>query len=272
MNKSDIATLLGAGTGTIAGGLLGYLGTNKKKSLKTKIRNAALLALTGGLSGGYLGRVGNAYNDFLRRKAIARMIPAGEKAVPGDVYYVDHPDNSIDVSKTSIPWVDKLADKLKKLLKWDGKMHIGHSGVVTVDQNGNASRYDYGMYANDPSTMGKGGFLPVEKFSVKGMSKEEIAKLLQSKAKAWGGTVNMYGQHVDDIGVIPRYINTLKDKDTDSFSIIPGGYSCSTVARNLVDADSGSVLSPIRDLLWGGFPSSNAPTHGTTSTHYSNEE
>lgn len=264
MDRATLSTLVGSLVGAAAGGVGGFALSDRKKG--KRFRNAVLSALAGGAAGAYAGRAGHAHFDFLKRRAAAAGSAGGDASVPGKVYFVDYPDNAIDVSQTGIPYIDAIAARLKKATGWNGTHRIGHAGILTVDGNGNGVRYDYGMY-------GKGPTVPevlTSRFNLKGMDDDAIAKAMQNDV--WGGKVSVYGTPVKDIGVVRRYMEGLTDKSNPAgFSVIPGGYTCSTAARNAFEAARGGVTGHLLDLLWGGYPTANAPTYGTTQAHFTKE-
>lgn len=270
MNASDKATIIGALAGASAGGLGGFLGTGKAKGRKRRIRNAILAALAGGAAGGTLGRMTNAHLDFIRRKALARQLPEGKKAIPGRIYYVSHPENAIDVSKTTIPWIDSLAAKIRKATGWDGQKRIGHAGIVTVGKDGKATRFDYGLYRKRNADGRLEPEVLKQTFDAKGLSDKALAQLLQSQNAQWGKTVDLDAVDVPDIGVVERYLDGLTSEGSDSFSVIPGGYSCGTASRNAFEAARNSRLGHLLDFLQGLTPSANAPRYKTQRTSFTN--
>lgn len=264
MDRATLAALIGSAVGATAGGIGGFALSDKKKG--NRVRNAILAALAGGAAGAYAGRAGHAHLDFMKRRSAATKLPAGQSAVPGKVYFVDYPDNAIDVSQTGISHIDTLASRLKRLTGWNGKHRIGHAGILTVDSAGNGVRYDYGLY-------GSGAAKPevlTQKFNLKGLDDAGIAKAMQWDG--WGGKVGLYGTPVKDIGVVKRYMEGLTAPGSKAgFDVVPGGFTCSTAARNAFEAARGGVTGHLLDLLWGGYPTANAPTYGTTHTHFSKE-
>ena len=265
LSRVDTAGLAGLAGGALLGGLGGYFIPAKNR--RRRLRNALLLGLTGGAAGAYLGRVGASHVDFVSRRAAALAQAAGTEKRPGRVYYVDHPDNSTNISNTGIGPVDSAVSRLMKLTGWDGVHNIGHAGIMTVDGDGNATTYDYGKFGRGPDAE-----VLTDRFSVKGLSDAEIAKKLQGLHKHWGKTVNLYAADVPDIGVAERYIQGVTSPGSDAFSPIPGGYTCGSVARDAFEAARGGGLGHWLDMLTGGYPTSNAPTYRTVQTGYSSNE
>ena len=265
LSRVDTAGLAGLAGGALLGGLGGYFMPAKNR--RRRLRNALLLGLTGGAAGAYLGRVGASHVDFTGRRAAALSQAAGAEKRPGRVYYVDHPDNSTNISNTGIGPVDSAVSRLMKLTGWDGVHNIGHAGIMTVDSDGNATTYDYGKFGRGPDAE-----VLTDRFSVKGLSDAEIAKKLQGLQKHWGKTVNLYAADVPDIGVAERYIQGVTSPGSDAFSPIPGGYTCGSVARDAFEAARGGGLGHWLDMLAGGYPTANAPTYRTVQTGYSAKE
>ena len=84
----------------------------------------------------------------------------------------------------------------------------------------------------------------------------------------YGDKVELWAKEVDDIGIAERYMEQLAANEKRGsmawrFWQI-GGYRCGNVTRQAFDAARGE--GHFLDLLWGGFPSADAPSIGTEKT------
>ena len=163
---------------------------------------------------------------------------------------------------------------------------IGHAALVTHDNSGLVTQYDYGWFCgggvpenaigyvvtNSPSY----GVVQRKAFSaersVRATNDMEIARMvLEGMPTNYGNKVELWAKDVDDIGIAERYMEQLaEEKDRGSMAWRCwqiGGYRCGNITRQAFDAARGE--GHFLDLLWGGFPGADAPSVGTDKTVYS---
>lgn len=188
--------------------------------------------------------------------------PSAHKPVPGRVFYVNAPDHNIQVvGRKGLKVLNGLVNG-----NWDGRLPLGHAGVLTVDQGGNAKYFDYGRYKKgEGKTIGeireayRGNVRsqPVANWS-KDMSGEDYARLLADVLDE--NRLELYGTDSDDIGAVHRFFDNMAGNRAD-YSVLRN--NCGTVARDAFDIGAGRSASPgvvLPTTGWHGFtPSQNAP-------------
>lgn len=200
-------------------------------------------------------------------------------AIPGKVYYVNFPQHPVEVVGATggggmSTW-DQIVQRIKKRFKWNGKIPLGHAGVILCDKNGRTKYYEYGRYANGNvgySSRENGGYFgnfvrrPVPDFN--GMTEEEYVKRL-GKTFAHEPKIELFGADSPDIGAAERYILELaRNRNRDPYSV--GGMNCGSVARATFDVGRGwdGFAGKALDFIGGFTPGQNAPTLGTNSCSF----
>jgi len=207
---------------------------------------------------------------YSKRADAARVLPEGEKAKPGRIYFASFPENELAVDIIG------------------GWHHnVGHASLVTRDNVGLVKQYDYGWFlGHDESgrpecaigyvdkdlsygTVMRRTF-PAERSAV-ATNDMELAKMVLEGMPDYGDKVEIWAKDVDDIGIAERYMEQFAaDEDRGSMAWRCwqiGGYRCGNIVRQAFDAARGE--GHFLDLLWGGFPGADAPSLGTEKTVYS---
>lgn len=210
-----------------------------------------------------LGSLAWSHYGYSKRAEAARALPEGAKARPGRVYFVSFPENRLVLSI------------------WGWHPNVGHAALVTRDDAGLVTQYDYGWF------VGHGGGRPDDAigyvddspsygvvrrktFSERRTNDAEIAQMVLDGMAGYGDKVEFWAKDVGDIGVAERYLEQFAD-DAKRGSMAwrcwqIGGYRCGNVTRQAFDAARGE--GHFLDLLWGGFPGADAPSVGTEKTVY----
>ncbi len=214
----------------------------------------------------WLGSLYYSHHMFSMRAATARMLPEGETARAGRIYFLSFPENR---SALSI---------------WGWNPNIGHATLMTRDRAGLVKQYDYGWfvgyeggapddaigYVDDSPSYGvvTRRIFPLCE-SAQATNDMEIARMvLEGMSMSYGNKVELWAKDVADIGIAERYMELLAaDKNRGAmvwrcWQI--GGYRCGNIARQAFDAARGE--GHFLDLLWGGFPGADAPSIGTDKT------
>ena len=204
---------------------------------------------------------------YARRETAARVLPEKAKAVPGRIYFVSFPENRLALSL------------------WGWHPNVGHASLVTDDRKGTIKQYDYGWFvgyggqrpsdaigyvdANESYGVVKRKVFPAASVA-RATNDLEIARMVLADMPNYGNTVELWAKDVADIGIAERYMEQLaEDRDRGSMAWCCwqiGGYRCGNVTRQAFDAARGE--GHFLDLLWGGFPSADAPSIGTAETVY----
>ena len=233
-----------------------------KKIIKTSIGCLLAVCCTGCLS--------YSHYKYAKRAESARVVPEGESAKPGRIYFVSFPEN-------------KLALDI-----WGWHPNVGHASLVTKDGAGKIKQYDYGWF------VGYGGGRPTDaigyvnespsygvvtrkmfsaKQSAKATNDVEVARMVLDSMPGYGDKIELWAKDVDDICIAERYMEQLAaDKNRGSMAWRCwqiGGYRCGNITRQAFDAARGEYHW--LDLLWGGFPGADAPSIGTEKTTWSRE-
>lgn len=208
----------------------------------------------------------NSHMNYTRRASAAQVLPDGVSAVPGRIYFVSFPENRLAAS----------------VFGWHP--NIGHASLVTSDGCGRIRQYDYGWFVGyengviptdaigyvDPSS--SYGVVRMKAFSqeraARATNDQEVARMILEDMYGHGDTVEIWAKDVDDIGVAERYMEQFA-ADEHRGSMLwrcwqVGGYRCGNISRQAFDAARGE--GHVLDLLWGGFPGSDAPSFGTEKT------
>ena len=205
---------------------------------------------------------------YSKRAAAARVVPAGEAARPGRIYYASFPENCLAVS----------------ILGWHPC--VGHASLVTKDRAGQIKQYDYGWFVGYGGERPSGaigyvnenpgyGLVLRKTFpawqSAKATNDMEVARMVLKGMPDYGDKVELWAKDVDDIGIAERYMEQLAaDENRGSMAWRCwqiGGYRCGNITRQAFDAARGE--GHFLDLLWGGFPGADAPSIGTEKTVWS---
>ncbi len=204
------------------------------------------------------------------------MLPEGTGTKPGRIYFASFPENELAVD----------------ILGWHPS--IGHAALVTHDNLGLVTQYDYGWFCgggvpvnaighvvtNSPSYgVVQRKVLSAER-SARATNDMEVARMVlegmgtdKDGMPLYGNKIEIWAKDVDDIGIAERYMEQLAD-DKDRGSMAwrcwqIGGYRCGNITRQAFDAARGE--GHFLDLLWGGFPGADAPSIGTEKTVYVKE-
>jgi len=201
---------------------------------------------------------------YSKRADAARALPDGSIARPGRVYFVSFPENRLALS----------------VLGWHP--NVGHAALVTRDDAGLVTQYDYGWF------VGHGGGRPADAigcvgdspsygvvrrktFSERRTNDVEIARMVLDGMAGYGDKAELWAKDVGDIGVAERYLEQFADDENRGSMAWRcwqiGGYRCGNVTRQAFDAARGE--GHFLDLLWGGYPGADAPSVGTEKTVYS---
>ena len=231
--------------------------------LKRKLMSVVLV----GLAALMCGCLSYSHCRYARREAAARVLPEKAKAVPGRIYFVSFPENRLALSL------------------WGWHPNVGHASLVTDDRRGTIKQYDYGWFvgyggqrpsdaigyvdANESYGVVKRKVFPAASVA-RATNDLEIARMVLGDMPNYGNTVELWAKDVADIGIAERYMEQLaEDRDRGSMAWRCwqiGGYRCGNVTRQAFDAARGE--GHFLDLLWGGFPSADAPSIGTAETVY----
>ena len=218
------------------------------------------------------GCLSYSHYKYSQRAEAARVVPEGESAKPGRMYFASFPENCLAVS----------------VLGWHPC--IGHAALVTSDHAGLIRQYDYGWFcgragewpANAPSGAiaykGDGpsyGLAMRKTFSARRSARAtndgEVARMVLEGMPGYGDKVELWAKDVDDIGIAERYMEQLAaDENRGSMAWRfwqIGGSRCGNVTLQAFDAARGE--GHFLDLLWGGFPGADAPSAGTEKVVYS---
>ena len=221
---------------------------------------------------GFSGCLSYSHYCYSKRADAARVLPEGEKARPGRIYFASFPENELVVSI------------------WGWHPCIGHAVLVTRDNAGLIKQYDYGWfcgregewpavapadaigYKGDSPSYGlvMRKIFPAER-STTATNEMEVARMVLEGMPGYGSKVELWAKDVDDIGIAERYMENLAfDENRGSMAWRfwqIGGYRCGNITRQAFDAARGE--RHVLDLLWGGFPGADAPSIGTDKTVYS---
>ena len=236
-----------------------------KKNIAMSIGCLVMVGLSGCLS--------YSHYCYSKRAEAARELPEGGKAKSGRIYFASFPENELAVD----------------ILGWHPS--IGHAALVTHDNLGLVTQYDYGWFCgvgvpanaigyvvtNSPSY----GVVQRKVFSAERSARAtndmEVARMVlegmgtdKDGMPLYGNKIEIWAKDVDDIGIAERYMEQLAD-DKDRGSMAwrcwqIGGYRCGNITRQAFDAARGE--GHFLDLLWGGFPGADAPSIGTEKTVY----
>ena len=150
------------------------------------------------------GCLSYSHYKYSKRADAARVLPEGEKAKSGRIYFASFPENRLAVDIIG------------------GWHHnVGHASLVTRDNAGTIKQYDYGWFcgrkddwpADAPSDAieYKGDYpsyglvrrkvFPVER-SAKATNDLEVARMvLEDMGTNYGNKVELWAKDVDDIGI-----------------------------------------------------------------------
>lgn len=225
------------------------------------------------LAFGISGCLSYSHYRYSKRAAVARVVPEGQTAKPGRIYFVGFPENCLALSV------------------WGWYPNVGHAALVTNDGKGTIKQYDYGWFVGYDGKRPEDaiGYVRAESESYgvvrrKTFSAEqsahatndlEVARMVlegMGKSKSgrgfYGDKVELWAKDVDDIGIAERYMEQLaEDRNRGSMAWRCwqiGGYRCGNITRQAFDAARGEYHW--LDLLRGGFPGSDAPSIGTDKT------
>ena len=214
---------------------------------------------------GISGCLSYSHYKYSQRAEAARMVPEGQTAKPGRIYFASFPENCLEASL------------------WGWHPNVGHAALVTNDGKGTIKQYDYGWFEGQDNKCSdyvigyKGGspsygvverrVFPVEQ-SLTATNDLAVARMVLENKSGYGDKVELWAKDVDDIGIAERYMEQLaEDKERGSMAWRCwqiGGYRCGNITRQAFDAARGEYHW--LDLLWGGFPGSDAPSIGTEKT------
>ena len=215
---------------------------------------------------------------YSKRAAAARVLPEGEKAKPGRIYFASFPENRLAVDIIG------------------GWHHnVGHAALVTSDNMGSIKQYDYAWFLGHEGGMTNKAIgyvdkdlsygtvtrktFPAERSAI-ATNDTEIARMVledmgtdKDGQPRYGNKIELWAKDVADIGIAERYMEQFAaDKDRGSMAWRCwqiGGYRCGNITRQAFDAARGE--GHFLDLLWGGFPGADAPSIGTDKTVYEKE-
>ena len=206
---------------------------------------------------------------YSMRADAARVLPEGEKAKPGRIYFASFPENRMAVDIIG------------------GWYHnVGHASLVTSDNMGLVKQYDYGWFLGHEEdgrpedaigyvdkdlsygTVRRKTFPAVR--SARATNDMEVAKMVLEGMPNHGDQIELWAKDVGDIGIAERYMEQFA-ADAHRGSMLwrcwqIGGYRCGNIVRQAFDAARGE--GHCLDLLWGGFPGADAPSLGTDKTVY----
>ena len=214
---------------------------------------------------GFSGCLSYSHYRYSKRAEAARVVPEGQTAKPGRIYFASFPENCLEASL------------------WGWHPNVGHAALVTNDGKGTIKQYDYGWFVGQDNKCSdyvigyKGGspsYGVVERrmFSVeqylKATNDLAVARMVLENKSGYGDKVELWAKDVNDIGIAERYMEQLaEDKERGSMAWRCwqiGGYRCGNITRQSFDAARGEYHW--LDLLWGGFPGADAPSIGTGKT------
>ena len=220
------------------------------------------------------GCLSYSHYKWSKRAAAARVLPEGVTAKPGRIYFASFPENELVVD----------------VFGWHPS--IGHAALVTHDNFGLVTQYDYGWFCGGGAPANAIGYVvtnspsygvvqrktfPAERSAIATNDMEIARMVLEGMGTdgdgmpCYGNKVELWAKDVDDIGIAERYMEQLaEDKDRGSMAWRCwqiGGYRCGNITRQAFDAARGE--GHFLDLLWGGFPGADAPSVGTDKTEYS---
>ena len=197
------------------------------------------------------------------------MVPEGDRARPGRIYFASFPENRLAVAI------------------WGWRPNVGHASLVTSDRAGLIKQYDYGWFVGrnegerpddaigyvdkSPSY----GVVRRKTFpagqSAKATNDMEVGRMVLAGMPGYGDKVELWAKDVDDVGIAERYMEQFAEDDARGSMAWRcwqiGGCRCGNVTRQAFDAARGE--GHFLDLLWGGFPGADAPSVGTEKTVYS---
>lgn len=216
------------------------------------------------------GCLSYSHYKYSKRADAARVLPEGEKAKPGRIYFASFPENRLAVDIIG------------------GWHHnVGHASLVTRDNMGLIKQYDYCWFlGHEEGSQPEGAIgyvdkdlsygtvmrrtFPAERSAV-ATNDMEVAKMVLEGMPDYGDKVEIWAKDVDDIGIAERYMEQFA-ADEHRGSMLwrcwqIGGYRCGNIVRQAFDAARGE--GHFLDLLWGGFPGADAPSIGAEKTVYS---
>ena len=237
--------------------------------MKKKIAMSIVCLVLAGLS----GCLSYSHYCYSKRAKAARMLPEGEKARPGRIYFASFPENELDVD----------------ILGWHPG--IGHAALVTRDNLGLVTQYDYGWFCGSGVPANAIGYVatnspsygvvqrtpfPAER-SARATNDMELARMVledmgtdDDGTPRYGNKIEIWAKDVDDIGIAQRYMEQFADDENRGSMAWRcwqiGGYRCGNITRQAFDTARGE--GHFLDLLWGGFPGADAPSIGTEKTVY----
>ena len=283
----------------------------KKRSTAGKVLKSllwtALGAVGGGIAGAGIGRMIATHIKYRRAldeakdkvKDRRRTLGIPEKGRNnGRVLYVNYPQNKYELKGI----YSKIFGK---------SVPIQHASLLVMNEDGSdASLYsprmnddeddvkrvgeqlvETGKRENDSKLVEEGknilarkidrGTYDIHMFNdrLKGKSDEEIARFLADYGHSHdlGGEVNMYeGKKGIDRDIVEEFMERAQRiahiDGNPGYSIFPGGYNCGTASREGFDVVQ-DPSSHWRDMLFGGWPSNNAPSFAkqTAAKYYKDE-
>ncbi len=214
------------------------------------------------------GCLSYSHYKYSKRADAARVLPEGEKAKPGRIYFASFPENRLAVDIIG------------------GWHHnVGHASLVTRDRTGQVNQYDYGWFVGREGGRPTGAIGYVDDNPSYGVvirrifpawqcaevtNDLDVARMVHEDMPNYGNKVELWATDVDDVGIAERYMEQLAyDENRGSMAWRCwqiGGYRCGNVTRQAFDAARGE--GHFLDLLLGGFPGADAPSIGTDKTVY----
>lgn len=283
----------------------------KKQSMPGKVLKSllwtALGAAGGGLAGAGIGRMIATHIKYRRAldeaketvKERRRMYGIPEKGrKDGRVIYVNYPKNKFELKGIYSKLFGKsvpIQHASLLVMNEDGSDAALYSPRMNADQEDvkrvGKSLIEDGKAENNVKLVEEGKNLLSEKIDrgtydihmfnnrLKGKSDEEIARILADYGHAndLGGEVRMYeGKKGIDRDLVEEFMEKAQRiahiDGNPGYSIFPGGYNCGTASREGFDVAQ-DPKSHWRDMLFGGWPSNNAPSLAkeTAAKYYKDE-